>query len=117
MNETLANVVTPSTTSSVVRIELAAITSGTNASSEPNTNASTASAPPAPIRVSTSTPGPFEVPPFASWSRPVSPTCVPNGSVPESAFTTASGSTTPPNPFPAGVKTRAKVECPPARMK
>jgi hypothetical protein len=72
MKETFANVVIPSTTSSVVRIETAAIRSGRKASIDANTNASTASEPAAPISVSTKTPGPLLFAPLASWFRPVS---------------------------------------------
>ncbi len=63
----------------VARIEAAATTSGSSASIEPKTNASTISAPSAPMSVSPSTPGPelSSEFPAASTSEPVTPTVAP----------------------------------------
>jgi hypothetical protein len=63
-----------------VRIDTAAITSGSSARNDANTNASTASAPTAPIIVSPSTPGPLlSSLPAASGSSPVTPAVAPAG--------------------------------------
>jgi hypothetical protein len=69
----------------VARIEAAATTSGSNASSDANTNASTASAPTPPRRVSANTPGPSVSEPLASASCPVTPTVLPAGLAASSA--------------------------------
>jgi len=66
-------------------IDAVATTSGRNASSDANTNASTTSAPTAPRRVSARAPGPFEVEPLASTSSPVTPTVLPAGLAASSA--------------------------------
>ena len=72
MNETLVTVVTPHRTRKVVMIETIAIRSGTKASSEANTKASTTSAPRPPSTDSSSTPGPPPPPVwFCSASMPV----------------------------------------------
>ena len=60
-------VVSPHTTRNEVRIDTIAITIGTKASNEANTNASTISAPKPPSRASSSTPGPLP-PPFWTFS-------------------------------------------------
>src|SRR6185437_4779129 len=106
---TSATYVSASTKSSVVRIETAAIRSGTNASSEANTNASTTSAPAPPISVSTNTPGPFSEPPLASWLRPVNCTCVPGGTDDATTRFTAAGTFGAPKVFSTGVNTIALV--------
>jgi hypothetical protein len=60
--------------------DAAAISSGTTASSEAKTKASTASAPSAPITISSSTPGPPAEPPvLVSGVIPVTCTCEPAG--------------------------------------
>ena len=84
-------VVRPRITRKVARIATAAISSGRKASSEPNTNASTASAPSPPSSVSASTPlSPLLVPWFvASSSMPVTRTVAPVGSAGRSAAVTA----------------------------
>ena len=63
MNETLANVVSPHMSMKVATMAKIAITIGTMAMKDANTNASTISAPRPPIIASISTPGPF--PPLA----------------------------------------------------
>ena len=95
-----------------MRIDTAAMSSGTKASSEANTNASTASAPPAPKSVSANTPGPSLLPPLASWLSPVSPTCAPAGRAVATARLIATGSLGAPNVFSSGVNTIAYVERP-----
>ena len=72
MGETSVTVVRPHTTRNVVRIETIAIRIGTIARNDPNTKASTSSAPKPPSRASTSTPGPLP-PPLCtdSASKPV----------------------------------------------
>ena len=52
-------------------MDTAAISSGSSARKDPNTNASTASAPAAPISVSASTPGPLVSLPACSSASPV----------------------------------------------
>jgi hypothetical protein len=66
-------------------IEAAATTSGSSARNDANTNASTASAPTPPRRVSASTPGPSDSEPTASASSPVTPTMLPAGLAASSA--------------------------------
>ncbi len=63
----------------MARIDAAATMSGRSASTEANTNASTASAPTAPSIVSARTPGPVLDEPLANTSRPVTPTVLPAG--------------------------------------
>ena len=60
---TSVNTVSSSTIRNVVRIETAAMSNGTRASSEAKTNARTARAPSAPSSVSSSTLGPLLSPP------------------------------------------------------
>src|SRR6266542_5471380 len=81
MNDTSVKVVRPRITSRAVRIDTAAISSGMKASSEPNTNASTASAPTPPSSVSARTLLPWPPPSLlvASSSRPVTWTVAPAG--------------------------------------
>ena len=63
----------PSSSTNVVKIDTTAITSGTTARNEANTNTSTTSAPRPPSTASVSTPGPSLLPPLscASASKPV----------------------------------------------
>ena len=63
---TSLKVVRPSTSRKVVRMETAAISSGTNARNEAKTNSSTSSAPAAPSSVSARTLGPSVSPPADS---------------------------------------------------
>src|SRR3954470_9218406 len=88
-NDTSATLVSPSRIRNVDRIETPATSSGTSASSEPNTRASTTSAPSAPNSVSTSTPGPLVSPLLPSTSSPVSLACAPGGACALSAFVSA----------------------------
>ena len=77
-----------------------AISSGTIAIADPNTNASTASAAIAPIAVSISTLGPLPPPPPELWicSNPVTATEAPAGAAADSA-----GSIRSITPVPSGV--------------
>jgi len=70
---TSLKVVNPSTSRKVVRIETAAISSGSRARNDANTNSSTSSAPAAPSRVSASTLGPSVSPPADNSPYDVSP--------------------------------------------
>ena len=63
---TSVNVVSPSTSMNVVRIDTAAMSSGSSARNDANTNSSTSSAPAAPSSVSTRTLEPSLSPPAAS---------------------------------------------------
>lgn len=65
---TAVSSVSPSTSRNVVRIETAAMTSGTSAKNDAKTKVSTTSAPTAPSRVSTSTLGPELPPPAESMA-------------------------------------------------
>src|SRR5690348_15610009 len=109
MNETLATYVTPSTTSSVVRIDTAAISSGTSASSDANTNASTASAPSAPNIVSANTPGPLSLPESESSCRPVRATVYPGGSARRTSDSACFDAGAEVKPFGSGENTYAKI--------
>ena len=70
MGDTSVTVVRPHTSRNVVRIDATAIIIGTNARNEPNTNASTSSAPTPPSIASSSTPGPLP-PPLCDRQRVV----------------------------------------------
>ncbi len=91
MNETSVNVVRNKISSRVVRIDTAAISSGMNAISEAKTNARTMSAPAAPIRVSTRTPGPLVLLPWSSCCSPVTPVVQPVSFCFSTAFVAAPG--------------------------
>ena len=74
---TSVTVVRPRTRRNVVRIETAAISSGTSARNDANTKISTASAPVAPSSVSNRTLGPEVSPPADSSPYDVRPTSKP----------------------------------------
>ena len=64
----------------VVTMDTAAMSSGSSARNDPNTNARTAKAPAPPMRVSKSTPGPLASPPKESSDNPVTSVRYPVGS-------------------------------------
>jgi hypothetical protein len=113
MKLTSVRLVSPRMTRKVVRIATPAISSGTRASSEPNTNASTASAPSPPSSVSASTPPPSASPPPASWPIPVTWRVADGGSAPRIAAPTAGPRSGPPKPDGGG-NTSPKVVRPSA---
>ena len=96
----------------VVRIETAAISSGTRARNEAKTNSSTAKAPRAPISVSASTLGPDESPPAESSSYDVSPTSMPEGFAARCRTGSSFVSRPGPKPDGGGPCTRPKVVAP-----
>src|SRR5579875_1610138 len=80
-----------------------AISSGTNASKLPKTNANTASAPSPPSIASTITLVPLpELLPAASWLNPVTPTCQPAGAACAAADRIAGVLVSAPNPVLGG---------------
>src|SRR6266487_212448 len=116
MKLTSVKVVKPRITRKVARIETAAISSGTRASSEPNTKASTASAPSPPSSVSVSTPVPPPPSLADSSSKPVTRSVAAGDRAPPIAVATAGPRSGPPRPV-GGVNTSPKVVRPSAEMK
>ncbi len=97
----------------MVSIPTPATSSGTSASSEPNTSASTASAPSAPSSVSATTPGSLDLLPALSAGNPVTETEAPGSaarSVAVMALTRADWLSSS-RPLP-GVNTRPNVVLP-----
>src|SRR6266536_2843975 len=113
-NETSVKVVRPRITSRAVRIDTAAISSGMKASREPNTNASTASAPTPPSSVSARTlvSWPPPLPLLASSSRPVTWTVAPAGRLRCSACATLGPRSGAFGPKLPGTNTSPKVTRP-----
>ena len=109
--------VRPKTTRKVTRIEVAATSSGTTASTEPNTNASTPSAPSPPSSVSASTSGPPDWPPSSSSLMPVTRTVQPAGSAWASVRVIAGPRSGAPKIGCGGTNTSAKVVRPSAAAK
>ena len=122
MKETSVNVVIPHTSRNVVGIETIAISSGTNASIEANTNASTHSAPMPPSRASANTPGAplSELDACCRASIPDTCTGAPRTVCPaaaERAAARASGFSLKPAPRLGGTNTSANVVRPSAETK
>jgi hypothetical protein len=119
---TSVKVVSPTTTRKVARIETAATSRGASASSEPNTNASTASAPspPTSVRVSTLVSPELPLPAAVSSSMPVTRTVLPGGRAARvAAASRGARPLSPPlwNPPWVGRETSAKVVRPSGETK
>ncbi len=88
---------------------MAAMSRGSSARKDANTNMSTASAPTPPINVSASTPGPLPLPvPLARASSPVTTAVVPAGALADIAFC-SSGSVVSVNDVGSGMNAYANV--------